>query len=495
MFLVRAGDATESNWPVTWELRSSDNGVLFQVMQDVAAGRALDWSFSPQVYVFPELPISAVAYLASAGNVYGYYLAVAILNNSLLFLAILGTIRLIFPHDRVAGSIARAALASTPLLLFPLVGTAWILSFPLAPTYYFGMYLVLLGAPALVLVRGPWLRAAVVVGVALAAASNPLMLVFALPALGVCLLAVLVRRGLRAALRAAIPVGAALLLAAALRLLVFAPLQGTSPLTYVDPEVFAERWRQLGPYFAWVTTDVSSRVILGLGAVLAIVCLAGAITVVVGFLRGRLESRHLGLAYLGFIPVLGIAATAAVLITHYLYFWPALILPFVVVLMVMPAQWAIRALPGAAAVLLATGLVTGAASNLGHQERYFGHRADETRCIDENLPPGVELGYATFSDARRLSLPSQRPFRMIQLRSDGAPSYWLTNRSYVTSAPGQFFYLNGRGDEWPIDAGFITGTFGEPDDRFACGPDQEVLVYTDPAKRAAIAAHYGAERR
>ena len=67
VFLIRAGGdpADAATWPITWELRSSDNGPLFQFMQDVVAGRALDWSFSPQVFVFPELPLSAVAFAVS----------------------------------------------------------------------------------------------------------------------------------------------------------------------------------------------------------------------------------------------------------------------------------------------------------------------------------------------------------------------------------------------------------------------------------------------
>ena len=74
------GDA--ATWPIQWELRSSDNGPLFQFLQDVVAGRPLDWSFSPQVFVFPELPISAIAFLVAGGSIYTYYLLVAVLNNA-----------------------------------------------------------------------------------------------------------------------------------------------------------------------------------------------------------------------------------------------------------------------------------------------------------------------------------------------------------------------------------------------------------------------------
>ncbi|MEQ1735701.1 MAG: hypothetical protein ABL886_04785, partial [Rhodoglobus sp.] len=75
VFLIRAGGdpADAATWPITWELRSSDNGPLFQFLQDVVAGRPLDWSFSPQVFVFPELPISAIAFAVTGGSIYGYY--------------------------------------------------------------------------------------------------------------------------------------------------------------------------------------------------------------------------------------------------------------------------------------------------------------------------------------------------------------------------------------------------------------------------------------
>src|SRR5690606_33624670 len=86
VFVVRAGGdpVDAATWPITWELRSSDNGTLFQVMQDAVAGRPLDWSFSPQVFVFPELPLSALAFAVSGGSLYLYYLVVAVVANVLL---------------------------------------------------------------------------------------------------------------------------------------------------------------------------------------------------------------------------------------------------------------------------------------------------------------------------------------------------------------------------------------------------------------------------
>src|ERR1700679_3766064 len=93
IFLIRAGDPGASNWPIHFELRSSDNGVLFQCAQDVFPGRALDWSFSPQVFVSPEIPISLIAYLVAGGTIQASYLVIAAIHSSILFAALFAVIR------------------------------------------------------------------------------------------------------------------------------------------------------------------------------------------------------------------------------------------------------------------------------------------------------------------------------------------------------------------------------------------------------------------
>ncbi len=492
VFVIRAGDPGTANWPVTWELRSSDNGVLFQLMQDIAAGRPLDWVFSPQVYVFPELPISALAYLVTGGDIYAYYLVVAVINTCLLFLALLLLVRLLFPAEQLRAWLARSALAALPLLLLPLVGTSWLVSYHLAPTYYFGMYLVVLAAPALFLVRTRWARIAIAAVIVLTAASNPLALVFSFPAFVAVLVVRLIRGGPRAALRPAALGGAVVALALLVRFALFAPLQASSPFAYVDPDIFAGRLAALGPYFAYLRFDPSTDVIVTLGAMLAGLCLVGAGVLAWRYLsRSRpADDRLLAGIYLGLVPVTGLLGTLLLMITHYLYFWLVLIAPFVLVLLAIPRGWSARLLPLGAAGLVAVAIATSAIPNLAHPERYFGYRSPETQCLDENLPAGATLGYSTFSDARRVSLTSDRPFRLIQIRPDITPHEWLTNLSYLREETGSFFYINGRGDEWPLDRDKIVREFGEPDGEFSCGEAQTVLVYDDPVKIAAIAEYF-----
>jgi hypothetical protein len=487
VFVVRAGDAGAANWPVNWELRSSDNGVLFQLLQDVAAGRVLDWSFSPQVYVFPELPVSAVAFVLAGGDVYACYLLVAALNNALLLGALYLVVRLLFPGVDVVAHLARAAVAWLPLVILPLVGTAWVFSFHLAPTYYFGMYLVLLGAPALYLARSGGARRAIACAIALTAASNPLVLVFAVPALVLVGLLVGLRLGRRAIGRPASWLGGVLVAALVVRVVAFSGLQGTSPFTYVDVESFRARLGRLWPRAA----DPMGNAILVTGLLAAVGCLVGAVLVARLYWRRR-EPRHLVAAWYGLVPLVGVAGTAALLITHQYYLWPVLVAPTVFLLLAVP----FRAVPWtlAAGLVVIVGLVVTTSSS-GDEGRYFGHRSAETECLDDVLPVGDEVGYATFSDARRLSLTSERGIRFIPLKSSGVQATWLTNLDYLRAERGTFFYLNESADEPVIDKDFLTRSFGEPDEVLGCGDKRAIWLYSEPAKLARITAHFHVRQR
>jgi hypothetical protein len=286
-------------------------------------------------------------------------------------------------------------------------------------------------------------------------------------------------------------VGGIIIVALVVRLTLFAPLQATSPLNYIDSAASAGRLAALGPYFNYLVFDPSMKVIVTIGAGLAAACFVGAGVLALRYLRPskQADDRLLAGIYLGLVPVTGLLGTLVLMITHYLYFWLILILPFTLVLTAIPRGWSARILPLGAAGLVAIAIATSAIPNLAQLDRYFGYRSAETQCLDNNLPPDAQLGYSTFSDARRVSLTSTKPFRLIQIRPDITPHEWLTNLSYLKEEAGTFFYLNGHGDEWPLDREVIVREFGEPDSEFSCGDAQSVLVYDDPVKRAAI-AHY-----
>jgi len=492
VFLVRAGDPGATNWPVHFELRSSDNGVRFQFAQDVFAGRPLDWSFSPQVFVFPEIPISLLAYLVAGGAVQGYYLVVAMINGVLLYLGLFWVLGYLYPSDSLPRRGARAAIAMFPLLLLPLLGNTWLFEYAFAPTYYFGMYLMIVVAPVLFFGCARWVKIALGVGIALTAASNPLALVFTVPAL-VCVLVVRAAAGgWRSVGRPAAWAGGAIVLALLIRVVFFGRLQGTSPFSYVSPSVFQGRIGVVVSYLAAQFEDPVVAVVLVAGMALLVAGLALAIVVSVRIIQNRLPNRAVPAAalYYALVPIAGLAGTLVLIITDYLYLWPVVVLPLTLALMPLPRRWMPWAGAIAAVALVGTAVVTGSVPNLGRVSTYFSYRSEQTRCLDAKLPPGMTIGYATFSDARQIELTSQRGIRLIQLKSSGVRAYWLTNRDYARDNVGRFFFIDDHGDEPPISVGYLQSHFGKPDSSFTCAPGETVLIYTAPAKLAKIKARY-----
>jgi hypothetical protein len=492
IFLIRAGDPGASNWPIHFELRSSDNGVLFQFAQDVFAGRPLDWSFSPQVFVFPEIPISLVAYLLAGGTVQLYFLVIAAINNALLFLGFLWALRYLYPAERLGWRLLRAGVVTAPLLLLPLLGDDWLFEYQLAPTYYFGMYLMIVVAPILFMGCSRGVKIALAVGIALTAASNPLALVFVVPAL-VCVLIVRgVAGGFRSVLRPAAWAGGVVVLALIIRVLFFGRLQGASPFAYVSTSIFSGRLQVVAEYLRSLLTQPITAAVGVAGGVLLLAGLVVAAVVAVRLIRRRIPNRAVSavVVYYALVPVAGLAGTVALLITDYLYLWPVLILPLALVLLPLPRNGVRWAAVTAVTALLVAGSITGGAGNLGRVSTYFTYRSAETRCLDAKLPAEMTVGYATFSDARRVELTSRRHIRLIQLKSSAVRAYWLTNRDYARDNVGRFFYINEHGDEPAIDVAYLKRHFGTPDSSFTCAPGQTVLIYTSASKLAAIKARY-----
>jgi hypothetical protein len=492
IFLIRAGDPGASNWPVNFELRSSDNGVLFQFAGDVFRGRALDWSFSPQVFVFPEIPISLVAYLLAGGTVQAYFLVVAVINNALIFLGLFTVVRYLYPAEVLGRRILRAGVAVFPLLLLPLLGSTWLFEYPLAPTYYFGMYLLILVAPILFLGCPRWVKIAIGVGIALTAASNPLALVFTIPALACVLIVRGAAGGFRSVLRPSVWVGGSIVLAVLIRIVFFGRLQGASPFSYVSTSIFSGRLTVVVAYVRALLGEPITAIVTVIGAVLMVAGLGVAVVLAVRMIRRRVRNRAVPavVLYYALVPITGLAGTLVLLITDYLYLWPVLVLPLVLVLLPLPQRWVPWAAMVAAASLLVVGSITGGAENLTRASTYFTYRSAETKCLDAKLPPGMTVGYATFSDARRIELTAHRDLRLVQLKSSGVRAYWLTNRDYARDNVGRFFYINEHGDEPPIDVSYLESRFGTPDASFTCAPGQTVLIYTTASKLAAIKARY-----
>jgi len=154
-----------------------------------------------------------------------------------------------------------------------------------------------------------------------------------------------------------------------------------------------------------------------------------------------------------------------------------LVLPFVLALFAIPARYLDVGVLFGAVALVAVGIGTGAPANLVDAGGYVGYRGAETRCLDAAVPG--EVGFATFSDARRVGLPSATGIRLVQLNTGLEPNLWLTNRAYARES-GTFFYLNDHGDELSLDRGAIRERFGEPDAEVTCSEGRVLWIYDEP---------------
>ena len=530
VFAVRGlGDAAR-NWPVTYELSSSDNGVLFQLASDLFAGRPLDWSFSPQTYTFPELPISLAAYALALGNVYAYYVIVAALNQALLVGVLAALVRLLFPAASRRAWMLRTALASAPLVILPLVANNSLYLFHLAPTYYFGLYLLAFARPIAVLTRRRGVRVAVLVAYALTGASNPLLVAMTLPSVAVSLIGLFLRDGRRGlTTRVAVWFGATLAVTIALRA-VLSPLAATDPTSYISATRALGRVQAIRATLLDGFNQGLDPMLLALSLGATGVCLVAAVIALRRFVAraplrvnagmdasgsgpagsgaagaGAAEAgpagsgvagssdapRSVALVYLTTLPVLGAVAMYLIMAVHQYYLWLFIVGGIIVAALVLPRQRVLTPLAAGLAVVLVAALGVTTAQAVGNPRAvsYFGYRAPITQCLDDSLPAG-SVGYATFSDARRYALPSASGIRLIAVGDTMGPNYWLANRATARTEVGSFVLLNPHTDETGFTPAAVLEAFGAPARTVACDTEGTELWVYDPASRERIAEFY-----
>lgn len=483
VYLARAGAPYAQNWPASYNFASSDNSILFQFAHDVFTGMTLDWSFSPQVYVFPEIPISLLAYLMAGGNYAWYYVVVALINVTLLFAAIWWLTTLLFGGS-LPQQLLRAFIAVSPLIVFPLFNTHWMYLFHLAPTYYFGMYLFGLLLPAALLSPKRWARGLVLAGWMLAGAVSPLVTAMTLPGLAIMFFVTFLRErwshGLRHQL---MMVGFALAGVGLLRVLVFEKMAAASPLSYIADSYTLKRYVQVYDNFVggfW----------RGFDPILFIISLAATaftLVLLVVFIRrmftrkpqGKELARIQAGIYLTAFPTMGGIAMSAILAIDFYYLWPLFVGSVVISLLLLPEF--VRLTPRAVAISAAsvagfTLVASGFGISQGRYEdnRYFGYRSELTKCLDQYVPG--QIGYTTFSDARSNSLTSHTGVELIAVNPELGPTFWLTNKSQSREHQGTFVLVNPQANEKPITTEGVIAKLGKPVATYHCG-DSLILAF------------------
>jgi hypothetical protein len=484
VFLARAGAPFAQNWPASYHLTSSDNSILFQFVHDLLTGMTMDWSFSPQVYVFPEIPISLVAYLLAGGNLAWYFVVVALINNALLFAAIWWLTALLFGGS-LPQQLLRAFIAASPLFLFPLLNTHWMYLFHLAPTYYFGMYLFGLLLPAALLSPKLWARILVLAGWMLAGAVSPLVTAMTLPGIAIVFLVTLLRhKWSRALWQPMAAVGIALVGVGLLRVLVFEKMAAATPLSYIGDNYAISRIVQ-------VYDNFNGGFQRGFDPILYAISLASTaftLVLLVVFVRRMFTRKNIGKTtstgagtdlarlqagiYLTAFPVMGGIAMTAIFAIDFYYLWPMFVGSVVLSLLLLPEVIAFRERVVrivAACLAGAMGLGAGVVIAQGDysDNRYFGYRSALTKCLDQFVPG--QVGYATFSDARSSALPSYSGVELIAVNAQLGPSFWLANRAQSREHTGTFVLINPQTTESPITKDAVTAKLGKPVAIYPCG--------------------------
>jgi len=475
VYLARAGMPYAQNWPASYNFASSDNSILFQFAHDVFTGMTLDWSFSPQVYVFPEIPISLLAYLVAGGSFAWYFVVVALINMALLFAAVWWLTALLF-GGTLPQQLMRAFIAATPLIAFPLLNTHWMYLFHLAPTYYFGMYLFGLLLPAALLSPHRWARALVLAGWMLAGAVSPLVTAMTLPGLAIMIFVTFLRdRRSKLLWHQITMVGIALAGVALLRVLVFEKMAAATPFSYIGDNYALSRIVQMYDNF-------NGGFQRGFDPVLYSISLAAtAFTVVllIVFIRrmftrkpegGELSHLQAGI-YLTAFPTMGGIAMTAIFAIDFYYLWPLFVGSVVISLLLLPevVRWrerVVRIVAFSLAGVIALGAGIMMAQGNYSENRYFGYRSTLTTCLDEFVPG--QVGYATFSDARSSALTSYSGVELIAVNAQLGPSFWLANRAQSREHTGSFVLINPKTTENPITKDAVTAKLGKPVAVYPC---------------------------
>lgn len=497
VFLNRAGSSFEQNWPAKWELSNSDNGVLFQFSKDVFTGQKLEWGFSPQVYVFPEIPISLAAYALSFGDVYVYFIMVAIINNCLLFLALHALSRIAFRVRSSSKHLQLGFLAGTPLLILPLLSSNTVFSYHLAPTYYFGAYLLTLLLPLVFWAKRRWVRTLVGTAYILTAASNPLLLVFSMPALAITLLVTFLKSGFRPVIKSGAIVATLVAASMALRKILFSGLVGTSAGNYISIDLFAKRLNGMHLLIRDGFNNYYDKYLLYAGILLLILSCAAVIYYarMYSLQKSSISMKsdqpsYQTLLYLSALPIVTALVLYNMTIINGLYIWIIMLVPFLAAPFYLTPKLLSKVAPIALLTLLALLALPSSLARYSKTENYFAYQPPVAQCLDKNLPSNLMTGYSTFSDARKNSLVSKRQVRLVPILPATNPNNWLTNARYISDNNGSFFVINNKGDEPALLPGVIQAEFGQPDQVFTCETAVTVYLYNKQSAIEEIDAFY-----
>ncbi|MEI8338964.1 MAG: hypothetical protein WCF91_03505, partial [bacterium] len=509
-FIWAAGQAKGINWPMSFELYAMDQPFLWHISRTLIEHHQLLFSSSGQSFLFPEIPISLFSYIITTGNIYWYYIMVAVVNNSILFLLLFSLARKIFSEDGFSKQLTRAALAFVPLIGFMLVSSGTLVYLlHIAPNYNFDMYIGALIVPLIILSQSILGRTLWCVFYILIAASNMLTVIFSLPIIFIIGLLIFFKDSLLKALRFIAPFILLTILAFALNHFLFQtphPSWSVSITSYnyqgqayIDLDAMPERLKTVVNMLSEIKKGYWTSLISTAGILVAAVALLYYIKIFFKLRNRFKEPAMISRIYLLLWPFAGVATCYVLTLLYAWYCWPLMVGSVVVaILLITPSKYIYQVFSVfiAAAALLFLVIVSLHKGGFSVESRieqakssYFNHRWSDTICTDNNIKSGSYI-FANNSTGKVLTSQSQNNLRFLQMDPLYRPHGWLNNLREINYADSvHYIYMNSpdRGTKAQYTESALT-KFGNPDKVIKCpsvgnmsGPG-EIWIYNKNLK-------------
>lgn len=506
--LLATGHLIQSNWQELF-LFNGDSLTLALYAQSLFSGEVRDWTFSSQIFFFPEILIYLICYALAPT-----------LESSFIFNAVINFCLCVFLLYKIAAAAGANrstrtgfSLIASALLFFYIaleqraeVNVTALVTLVLFNTYYFGSILsALLIAWVTCRVlsdsRGQHRISYLVIGLCAAATyfSNPMFLLqgaipFVLAIVGIRLLK-LIEKSDAGGLVVAIIFGVVL---GQLLRMIFSDHVGKSVGKYIHLRSFMDGLQGVGSNLVKVSASPLSTFEYTVIAVLLLVAVIVTSRYVISTMRDRTERPSTSPA-LAFITLFSTGAAVVTLLGtiisgNYLmrYFLPIAIFP-IFVFLIIPLQastrswvqskvyFSVAALSSLALVSAALFLTPTMASLSWRHGAQPSSAHAAIRCFNQAMTDKSFNVVGTFWTTRTLDAYRQSSARALQVNEHFEPTLWLNNRETYRDLK-----VNGVIVSRPVDGIRLKGAIydedtrllGSPDRVFACA-DFDIYFYQD----------------
>jgi dolichol-phosphate mannosyltransferase len=490
-FLYMAGNPDPNkNWPVNFELSYMDNPFLWIMARDVSDGARILFESSGQAFLFPEIPVSLVAYWLSDGSIHWYYLVVATINNTLLFLLIFLIVNNLFYRESFANRLFRTVVSTLPLIVAMFATKSLIYYLHLAPTYNFDLYFGIFLLPFILSTKRKRSRIIATILFVMTAMSNMLTIVFTLPVVFVVAIVVFMKYGIKRVLPILTWATISVALAGVLNYIFFKIQHGismpfsihTSSKQYIDFYAVGDRMDLVVNNLEQAANG-NRPMIISMFAILACMMLA-LYYARVYFRSDRKTNATIGTIAkmsLALLPIAGTISAYMLTLLYDYYMWPAIVGSIIVCLILLPPKKIVPYATFGSVIILTGSLLVSVENIAASKQRYFNYRTPITQCIDRYIPYGSYV-YARNSTGKISSSQTTKNIKLVQVAPDYTPSKWLNNIYEIDDQSTQVHFIvfdDQKNSDYRSYMNNARQLFGNPNEQYLCEDSIGEIWYFD----------------